>query len=145
MDSIALLDSKNKNIFVGDTIIDRLDYNTFLPTFMPSDFHEPEVLKIFQRSRDLRDKFNSISLAHFGVWVDENCDKILNEMEDLHFQTKEAIIKWYEENPSMNHIASKYFDTFIPNSKIFSKEHLRGLKLQLEWLTRGLRSSGFIS
>ena len=112
---------------------------------MPSDFHEPEVLETFQRLRNLRDKFNSISLAHFGVWVDEDCDRILNEMEDLHFQTKDAIIKWYKENPSINNITLKYFETFIPNSKIFSKEHLGGLELQLEWLTRGLRSSGFIS
>ncbi|MFX1274510.1 MAG: MBL fold metallo-hydrolase [Promethearchaeota archaeon] len=145
MDSIALLDSKNKNIFVGDTVIDRLDYDTFQPTFMPSDFYEPEVLKSFQKLRELRDKYDSISLAHYGVWAGEECDRILNEMEDLHFQTKYAIIKWYNEDSSMNYIASQYFDTFIPNSKIFTKEHLGGLELQLEWLTRGLRSSGFIS
>jgi len=145
MDSIALLDSKNKNVFVGDTIIDRLDYETFLPTFMPSDFHEPEVLETFQRLRELRSQINSISLAHYGVWEGEDCDRIINEMEDLHFQAKDSMIQWYNENPSMNYIASKYHEKFVPNSKTFTKEHIGGLVLQMEWLTRGLRSSGFIT
>jgi len=145
MDSIAILDSKNKNIFVGDTVIDRLDNETFQPTFMPNDFHEVEVLKTFQKLRDLRSRYDSISLAHFGVWEGDDCDKILGEMEELHFQTKESMIQWYNENPSMEYIASKYHEKFIPNSTIFKKEHLGGLKLQMEWLTRGLRTSGYIS
>ncbi len=145
MDSIALLDSKNKNIFVGDTIIDRLDRETFLPTFMPPDFHEKEVIKTFQRLKDLRSQINSISLSHFGVWEGKECDTIMNEMEDLHFQTKDSLIQWRDENPSMNYIASRYREKFIPNSKIFTKQHLGGLELQMEWLTRGLRCASFIS
>lgn len=145
MDSIAIFDSKNKNIFVGDAIIDRVNYETFQPTFMPTDFNEGEILKTFQKLRDMRKKINSISLAHYGVWVDDDCDKILNEMEDLHFQTKDSIIKWYGENPSVESIASKYYEKFIPNSKNYSKNNLIGLQMQLKWLIRGLKASGFIS
>ena len=115
------------------------------PIFMPSDFHETEALKTFQRLRELRPRFNSISLAHYGVWEGKDCDKIIEEMEDLHFQAKNSIIQWYDENPSMNYIALKYHEKFTPNSKVFTKEHIGGLELQMEWLTRGLRSSGFIS
>ncbi|MFX1274511.1 MAG: MBL fold metallo-hydrolase [Promethearchaeota archaeon] len=145
MDSIAIFDSKNKNIFVGDAIIDRVNYETFQPTFMPTDFNEAEILKTFQKLRDMREKINSISLAHYGVWMDEDCDRILDEMEDLHFKTKDSIIKWYEENPSVEYIASKYYDKFIPNSRNYRRDNLKGLQMQLKWLIYGLKASGFIS
>ena len=94
----------------------------------------------------MRDKITSIALAHYGVWMGEDCDRILNEMEDLHFQTKNSIIKWHEENPSIEYIASKYYDTFIPNSKNYSKSNnLKGLQMQLKWLIKGLKASGLIS
>jgi glyoxylase-like metal-dependent hydrolase (beta-lactamase superfamily II) len=144
MDSIAIFDKKNKNIFTGDAIIDRYDYETFHTTFMPPDFNESALLKTFQKLRDMKDKLNSISLNHFGVWTDEDFNKILNEMEDLHIKTKESIIKWYNENSSLNYIASKYHETFIPNSTIHTKENLIGLELIIEWLVNGLKISGFI-
>jgi len=145
MDSIAIFDSKNKNIFVGDAIIDRVNYETFQPTFMPTDFNEGEILKTFQKLRNIRHKINSISLAHYGVWVDDDCDRILNEMEDLHFQTKDSIIKWYFENPSIEYIALKYYEKFIPNSKNYTKSNLKGLQMQLKWLIKGLKASRLIS
>ena len=120
-------------------------YNYSQPAFMPPEFNEVELLKTFQKLRDLKERLNSISLAHYGVWVGEDCDRILNEMEDLHFQTKNSIIKWYNENPTLEYIASKYHEKFIPNSKNHTKDNLLGLQLQLKWLIRGLKISGLIS
>ncbi|MFX1340423.1 MAG: MBL fold metallo-hydrolase [Promethearchaeota archaeon] len=144
MDSIAIFDKKNKNIFVGDAIIDRLSDDTFQPTFMPPEFNESEILKTFQKLRDMKEKLNSISLAHYGVWTDEDFERILNEMEELHFKPKDSIIKWYNENPSFEYIASKFHETFIPNSKMHTKENMIGLELQIDWLLKGLKMSGFI-
>ena len=141
MDSIAIFDSKNKNIFIGDAIIDRINHDTFQPTFMPTDFNEGEIIKTFQKLKRMRNKINSICLSHFGVWADEDCDKILNEMEDLHFQTKDSIINWYNENPSIEYIASKYYEKFIPHSKNYTRENLKGLQMQLKWLIKGLKAS----
>ncbi|MHA1764555.1 MAG: hypothetical protein ACTSYC_12480 [Promethearchaeota archaeon] len=59
-------------------------------------------------------------------------------MKDLHFKTKKAIMEWYEENPSLDYLALKYREPFIPHSKIFTHENLMGLKIAMEWLLEGL-------
>jgi len=144
MDSIALFDKKNKNIFTGDAIIDKSSIYYFQPTFMPPDFHEAELLKTFQRLRNMKDELNSISLAHYGVWKDEDFDQIINSMEKLHFSTKNSIIKWFKENPSYNYLALKYHEKFIPKSKIIKLGYIEVLEKTMEWLVEGLKRSGFI-
>ncbi|MFX1411365.1 MAG: MBL fold metallo-hydrolase [Promethearchaeota archaeon] len=144
MDSIALFDKKNKNIFTGDAIIDKYSIYYFQPTFIPPDFHEPELLKTFQRLRNMKGELNSISLAHYGVWTDEDFEQIVNNMEELHFSTKNSIIKWYKENPSYNYLALKFHETFIPKSKIIKYGYIGILERQMEWFVEGLKRSGFI-
>ncbi len=144
-DSIALLDKKNKNIFVGDAIIDYWDQETATAPFMPPDFNEGELLKTFQKLRDLKADINSISLSHFGVYKDEDFLKILDNMEDIYFKTKDSIIEWYNENPSVDYITSKYQDIYIPNSTVFPKENMLGLKMVVGWMIKGLKISGFIN
>lgn len=144
MDSIALYDEKNRNIFTGDAIIDRSGYTYIQPTFMPPDFNESKLLKTFQKLRSMKEMLNSITLAHFGVWTEEDFEKILDEMEEFHFKTKDLLIKWYNENLSSREIAIKYFETFIPKSKIMEYGLLDNLEMNINWLLEGLKKSGFI-
>ncbi len=144
-DCIAFLDNKNKNIFVGDAIIDRFDLDTFIPEFAPPDFIESELLKTFEKLRNLKTKINSISLPHFGVWKDEHFEETLDIMENYHFETKNSIIKWYNENPSLKYITLKYHEKFTPNSKIHTKENIHGLELLIEWQIIQLKMSGYIT
>jgi glyoxylase-like metal-dependent hydrolase (beta-lactamase superfamily II) len=147
-DLIAILDKKNKNIIAGDAVINKYDKNTFLPVFLSHEFNEKELLKTFEKLRslkaELKGNLNSISISHFGVWKDKEFDLILNQMEDLHYQTKNSIIQWYKETSSLDYITMKYFETFIPHSTLFTKENLSGLKLAMEWLVDGLKISGFL-
>ncbi len=144
MDSIAVLDRKNKNIYPGDAILDKPDRDTFIPAFMPPAFNENELLKTFQTLRDLKDELNSISLAHSGVWTEEDCDKFITDMEEIHFKTKNAIIEWYSENQEPGYIAKQYRNTFIPNSTVHTEEHIAGLELLISWFLNGLKLAGFI-
>ncbi len=139
MDSIAVLDEKNKNLFVGDAI-KRKDFNTFSPLFMPPDFNELALLNTFQKLRDIGNDINSLSLSHYGIWTDEDCQNLLNEMESLHHKTKESIIAWYNENPKIEYLATKYVETFIPNSSKTVEE----MQNSMAWLIKGLKMSGFI-
>ena len=141
-DSIAILDRKNKNIFVGDAVMDRFDPETPIPEFVPPDFRESEIVKTFKKLRSLKEDLNSICLAHFGVWKDEDFLRILDEMEKLHFDAKESIIKWYGENPSLEYITAKYHDKFTPDSTVHTKENIHGLELVIEWLIQGLKATG---
>ena len=107
MDSIALFDKSNRNIFMGDAVSMRLDQDAFYSPLMPADFHEKELLQSFNKLRNMRSSLSSISLAHFGVWKDKHFEQILDEMEDLYFKVKSLLIEWYNENPSIKTITSK--------------------------------------
>jgi glyoxylase-like metal-dependent hydrolase (beta-lactamase superfamily II) len=141
-DSIALFDKKNENIFVGDSIINMQERETFLPPFMPPDFNETELLKTFQKLRNLKNDLKSISLDHFGVWKDDDFDLVIDKMEDIHVKTKKAIIGWYSENPDVGYVARKYHEFFIPNSTLHTKEGMINLELPIFWVLEGLKMSG---
>ncbi len=144
MDSIAIYDSKNDNIFVGDALCDRNDEWTYVPPLIIPDFHEDEMLKTFQKLREMKSKLNSICLAHYGVWKGEHKDIIIDEMEDLYFKTKDTTIQWCKQNLSLEEITKKYHEMFTPNSKFHTRDNIHGLQLQLEWFTEGLKLYGFI-
>ncbi|MFX0139606.1 MAG: MBL fold metallo-hydrolase [Candidatus Hodarchaeota archaeon] len=141
MDSIGIFDRKNKNLFTGCATINRLDQDAFFTPLMPPDFHEEELLKTFNKIRDIRNELNSISLPHFGVWKGKHFEQILEEMEDLYFKVKDSLIEWYEENPSIEVITSKYCNTFMPNSKFWNE---KGFLFIVGMMLNGLKLSGFI-
>jgi len=141
MDSIGLFDKTNKNLFAGCAAINRLDQDAFFVPLMPPDFHEQELLKTFNKLRDTRSELNSISLAHFGVWKDKHFKQILDEMEDLYFKVKNSLTEWYNENPSIDFITSKYCRTIIPNSKFWNETFFAVI---IEMMINGLKLSGFI-
>lgn len=141
-DCIAFFDGKNKNIFVGDAIIDRFDLGTPIPEFAPPDFNESELLKTFEKLRSLKPRLNSISLPHFGVLKDEQFEETLNMMESFHFEAKNSIIKWYKENPTLGYVTKKYHEKFTPNSTIHTKDNIHGLELLIEWQIIQLKKSG---
>ena len=141
MDSIALFDKSNRNIFIGDAVSMRLDQDAFFVPLMPPIFHEEDLLKSFNKLRNMKDKLSSISLAHFGVWKDTHFEQILNEMEDLYFKVKNSLIEWYNENPSIDIITSKYCTTLMPNSKFWNEKVFTFI---VGMMINGLKISGFI-
>ena len=144
MDSIALLDEKNRNIFTGDAILNKSGDLYVQPTFMPPEFNESEILKTFQKLRDIKDKLNSIAIAHYGVYKDGDFEVYLEEMEEIHFKTKNSIIQWYKENLSSREIALKYYGTYVSSSEMLENEALDSLEMNIRWLIEGLKLSGFI-
>ncbi|MFX1575216.1 MAG: MBL fold metallo-hydrolase [Promethearchaeota archaeon] len=141
MDSIGLFDKVNRIFFVGDAIIDRLDQDAFFVSLMPPDFNEGELLKTFNKLRNMSDELNSLAIAHFGVWKDNHFEQILNEMEDLYFKVKNALIEWYNEDPSIESITSKYYRTFTPSSKFWNE---RLFVFLVDMMINGLKLSGMI-
>ena len=139
MDSIGILDKKNKNLFPGCAILNRVDVESFFPIFMAPDFNESKQVKTFERIRNMRSDLNSISLPHYGVWKKDYKDKVLNEMEDLYQRTKDSFIKWDKEDLSLESIALEYIKTYTPNSKSFTKENLVVLQFVLESAIKGLK------
>jgi len=143
MDSISIFDKKNKNIFVGDAIMNKRK-NYYQATFMPPEFNESELLKTFQKLRDISNELDSIALSHYGVWTGDDFKQIVKDMEEVHFRTKNAIINWYKENPSSNYIAKKYRETFTPNAIRYKGKNIELLEGTMSWFLEGLRRSGFL-
>ncbi len=141
MDSIALFDKSNRNIFIGDAVSMRLDQDAFYIPLMPPNFHEKDLLNSFNKLRNMKDRLSSISIAHFGVWKDTHFEQILNEMEDLYFKVKNYLIEWYNENPSIDIITGKYCRTFMPNSKFWDEKIFEFI---VGMMINGLKISGFI-
>ena len=141
MDSIGILDKNHKNIFVGDAVLNRLDQDAFFIPPMPPDFNEEELKKTFEKLRNMKGEFNSISLAHFGLWKDNHCKQILDEMEDLYFKVKDSLIEWYNEDPSVESITRKYYRTYVPNSIIWNEKLFEAI---IHMMINGLKHSGFI-
>jgi glyoxylase-like metal-dependent hydrolase (beta-lactamase superfamily II) len=141
MDSIALFDESNRNIFIGDAVSMRLDQDAFYIPLMPPDFHEKDLVNSFKKLRNMKNRLNSISLAHFGVWKDIHFEQILNEMEELYFKVKNSLIEWYNKNPAIDVITSKYCKTLMPNSKYWNEKIFEFL---VGMMINGLKISGFI-
>ena len=143
-DSIGIYDSKNKNIIVGDAIIDIIDHNTFLPVFFGPNFKEEDLLKSYEKLRSLKKKIDSISFAHFGVYTGEDADNIIDNVEDMYFKAKNGIIKYYNEGLSIAEITEKYQENIIPQSKLFTKESIRGLEWNIEQNIQCLKAAGLL-
>lgn len=141
MDSIALFDESNKNIFIGDAVTMRLDEDAYFIPLMPPDFHEQDLLNSFKKLRNMKDRLNSISLAHFGVWKDNHFEQIITEMEDLYFKVKNRLIEWYSEDTSIEIITNKYCKTLMPNSKFWNEKIFEFI---VSMMLNGLKISGMI-
>ena len=89
----------------------------------------------------MKNDLNSISLSHFGVWKDNHFEQILIEMEDLYFKAKNSLIEWYNEDPSIESMTTKYFKTFTPNSKFWNEKLFVFI---INMMINGLKISRFI-
>jgi glyoxylase-like metal-dependent hydrolase (beta-lactamase superfamily II) len=143
-DSIAIEDLKNKILYVGDSILDKIEKETFIPVLFGPDFDEDSLLNTYEKLRNMKDDLDGIAIAHYGVWKGEDLEKFINEMEDHYFKAKETLIKLYNENPSLKYITQGYHDEVIPNSVIFSEENLMGLQWNIEQNIKTMKAAGFI-
>jgi heme oxygenase len=88
-----------------------------------------------------------MSLAHFGVMTEEDFNQLLEKMEYFYYGTKDSLIKWYKENPSVEYIASKYLETIVPFmlKSDMPKEIIQTTaQMLVGWLIKSLKISGFL-
>ncbi|MHA1996220.1 MAG: MBL fold metallo-hydrolase [Candidatus Hodarchaeales archaeon] len=84
-DQISLLDKKNKNLFVGDSIGMKVGDNAFLSSIMPPFCNKDDFSSTIQKVKQI--VYESISLAHFGYIYDNEAKNILNEAQRIFNQT----------------------------------------------------------
>ena len=84
-DQISILDEKNKNLFVGDTIGMKVANNAFLSSIMPPFCNKDDFHSTIQKLKQI--DYNTISLAHFGCIYDNEAKSILDEAQTIFNQT----------------------------------------------------------
>ena len=89
-DHIAVLDEKNRNLFVGDLLGLKVGDNAFVPPFMPPFWDTEAFYSSVEKLR--RVPYESICLAHFGLIYGEEARNLLDEA----VATFEAWWKIYE-------------------------------------------------
>lgn len=144
-DSIAILDRKNKNLIVGDAILDITDHETYLPVLFGPNFKEESLLKSYEKLRRMKDEIDTISFAHFGTYTGDDKDYIIENVEKMHFKAKNALIKWYKEGLSIDQITEKYQEEVVPKSQLFTKENIQGLHWNIEQNINCLKAAGLIN
>jgi glyoxylase-like metal-dependent hydrolase (beta-lactamase superfamily II) len=79
---IAILDEKNRNIFVGDAIGDKFGDHLFLPAFMPPFWNGEAFLASINKLKEI--SFESLCLAHFGCIYGSEAVTILDEAVGIY-------------------------------------------------------------
>lgn len=143
-DSIALMDATNKNIIVGDAIIDHIDLETYTPVLYGPHFDENSLFKTYEKLNGMKDKLESISLAHFGVYTGVDFTNLVENVKEKYLTAKESLVKWYNENPDPLYVTKKYQENIIPDSKSLPKENLGGIQWFIEQHIHCLKAAGFI-
>lgn len=137
-DHIAFLDEKNKNLFVGDALGDKVSDIVFVPPFVPPHWDKEAYLNSIDKLKKL--DFETISLHHFGLVYEDEAKSILDEsITNLN--------KWwglFEENiehlDDIPFMIENALTKFIPKSEL--EKYPQKLKEAIAfWLSEGFKIS----
>lgn len=120
-DHIALLDEKNRNIFLGDSIGIKIGDNAFLSPIMPPFWNKDDYYATLEKLRQI--PFDSVCLDHFGYIYDDEVQTILDESRNVTDQEL-RIYEIAEENDKLDDLDyltdlfMKEMNPIIPELKI---------------------------
>lgn len=115
-DQIAILDEKNKNLFIGDALGDKVSESVFVPPFYPPYWDRESFLKSIEKLKKI--DYDTISLSHFGLIHGGEAKSILDE-------SVANLNKWwnfFEKNieflDDISYVIDKILPGVIPQSEL---------------------------
>jgi len=120
-DHIAILDEKNKNLFVGDSIGIKIADDAFLSPIMPPNWNEADYMNTLTKLQQI--DYDSVSLAHYGYIYGEEAKNILEESKKIFmtekkvFETAKNVGK-LEDLDYLAKLFLKEMKSTIPNLKL---------------------------
>lgn len=138
-DHIAILDEKNKNIFVGDSIGVKPGDQFFIPPFQPPCWDKDAFYNSVNKLREI--DYDSLCLAHFGYIYGDEAKSILDEavsVYELWWKLFEKNVDKLDDTGYMLGVLSKEANFIYPEIELFSLKSkvLLGVMTGLKRLTR---------
>jgi glyoxylase-like metal-dependent hydrolase (beta-lactamase superfamily II) len=129
-DSISLLDSKNRNVFVSDAVADKTDENSpCVPAMMPPSFDPNAYVSTLEKLKKY--DFESICLGHYGMYYGPDVKDILDEARTMY----EQIWSFFDDNVDklgdVEWIANILID---PNSENIKRVGMTFALATLNWM-----------
>jgi len=137
LDSISLLDSKNKNIFVSDAVADKTDDATLIPPIMPPSFSPDTYVSTLEKLKKYN--FESICLGHYGMWYGPDVKRILDEARTRYEQMWKFLDDNVDKLGDVEWIANKSIEKFMPNSETIKRTGMILAVAVVQWLIDGYK------
>ncbi|MFW9825771.1 MAG: MBL fold metallo-hydrolase [Candidatus Thorarchaeota archaeon] len=135
-DEIAILDEKNKNLFIGDVLGMKVTDTVFVPPFMPPRWDKTAYLKSVEKLKEI--DYETLCLDHFGYFYGTEAKTILDES----VQNCNQFWKSYEENvghiDDVPYLIENVLEKHISKSDIqnFPEKLVQGV---IYWLSQGFK------
>jgi glyoxylase-like metal-dependent hydrolase (beta-lactamase superfamily II) len=134
-DSISLLDSKNRNIFVSDAVADKIDKNDpCVPAIMPPSFDPDTYVSTLEKLKKY--DFESLCLGHYGMYYGPDVKDILDEARTMF----ELVWNFFDDNVDklgdVGSIANNFID---PNSETIKRVEMAFALSTINWMIDGYK------
>lgn len=120
-DHIAILDEKNKNIFVGDALGAKNEDYFFIPTFVPPYWDWDDFRNSVNKFREI--DYDSLCMAHFGYIYEEEAKNFLDDavpMYELWWRLFEENEDKLDDTGYMSSLISKEANIIHPETRILN-------------------------
>lgn len=134
---IALYDKANRNIFVSDSIGNKVDITTFIPPHSPPWFNKEQYYSTLDKLKKV--SFDTICLAHYGCWDGPDAKNILDEAK----QVFENFWGFFEANrdklDDIDYLTKSLVQKYIPESKSVERAGEAFATMLITWLRDGFK------
>ena len=134
---IALYDKANRNIFVGDSIGNKVDETTFIPSHNPPWFNKEQFYSTLEKLS--RISFDMICLAHYGCWDGSDAKTILEDAKKVF----ESFWNFFEANrdklDDIDYLTKELMEKYLSKSKIIQRIGEVFAKFVITWLRDGFK------
>jgi len=134
---IALYDKSIRNIFVGDSIGNKVDATTFIPSHNPPWFDPDQFYETLNKLKKV--SFDSICLGHYGCWDGEDTKNILDEAKQIF----ENVWSFFEANidklDDINYFVESLSKRYLSESKTIERVGEAFATFVITWLRDGFK------
>jgi len=137
-DSISLLDSKNRNIFVSDAVADKTNDTTCVPAIMPPSFDPHTYVSTLEKLKKY--DFESMCLGHYGMYYGPDVKKILDEARTMYGQVWRFLDENVDKLGDIEWVTNSVIERYMPNSKTVARVGMIFAMAVVNWLIDGYKT-----